>query len=198
MMDNHNSKFNPYHKFLGIPVDCTSPNYYVLLGISLFENDVEVISNTADGRTMFLRSMQTGKYAEYIHRLLNEVAKARVCLLNPAQKREYDQQLRNEQTSQASELQISSSAIAPVLPPKSTVHKSSEPPVTSAPRVPEPPVTSAPRVPESSVKSVAPVLPSVTSSPLDSISDVKSQTVDHNSEDEETLLFLSAIEQETP
>ncbi|MDO4630000.1 MAG: hypothetical protein Q4C70_12535, partial [Planctomycetia bacterium] len=102
-MNDKTPKFNPYHKILGIPADKTPPNFYVLLGVALFEDDTEIISNAAGGRIMFLRSMQTGKYAEHIHGLLNEVSKARACLLNPDQTREYDRQLEKEQTSQTSQ-----------------------------------------------------------------------------------------------
>ncbi|HQU45105.1 MAG TPA: hypothetical protein PK867_19985 [Pirellulales bacterium] len=35
--------FDPYHKWLGIPPKDQPPNHYRLLGIELFEEDLEVI-----------------------------------------------------------------------------------------------------------------------------------------------------------
>ena len=43
-----------------------------------------------------LRTFQLGQHAALSQRLLNEVAAARLCLLNPHKKREYDEQLRQE------------------------------------------------------------------------------------------------------
>ena len=40
--------FDPYRKWLGIPVQDQPPNHYRLLGIELFEADPDVISNAAD------------------------------------------------------------------------------------------------------------------------------------------------------
>ena len=41
-----------------------------------------------------LRGMQTGKHAALSQRLLNEISAAKLCLLNPGKKAEYDRQLR--------------------------------------------------------------------------------------------------------
>ncbi len=89
-------EFNPYHKWLGIPLRQLPPDHYALLGLSRFESDPEVISIAADGRMMYLRSFQIGKHSELSQRLLNEISAARVTLLNPDQKREYDDRLKAE------------------------------------------------------------------------------------------------------
>ena len=104
-MSSDNTPFNPYHKLLGIPAEFTSPDHYTLLGITMFESDVEVITNAADARMMFLRSFQTGKHAEVVQKLLNEVSAARVCLLNETQRKAYDAKLRAER-AQASGAEI--------------------------------------------------------------------------------------------
>jgi len=90
--------FDPYRKWLGIPPQDQPPNHYRLLGLELFE-----IATAADGRMAQLKRFQTGKYSAYSQRLLNEIAKARVCLLNAQQKAEYDDQLRKHlaETQQA-------------------------------------------------------------------------------------------------
>ena len=88
--------FDPYHKWLGIPAEEQPPNFYRLLGIKPFEADPDVIQSAADQRMLHLRSYQTGKHADMSQRLLNEVAMANVCLLNPAKKAAYDRQLAAE------------------------------------------------------------------------------------------------------
>ncbi|HYW79033.1 MAG TPA: putative Ig domain-containing protein, partial [Thermoguttaceae bacterium] len=89
-----------YRKLLGITE--ASPDHYRLLGIDRFEADVDAISNAADRQMIYLRTMRNAD----AEKLLNEVAAARVCLLNPKTKAAYDKQLRQsqdrQQTTQAS------------------------------------------------------------------------------------------------
>ena len=88
-------KFDPYHEWLGISPKDQPPHHYRLLGIDLFESSANVISNAADQRMAHLRSFQAGKHAVESQKILNEIAAARVCLLNPAKKAEYDELLQN-------------------------------------------------------------------------------------------------------
>ncbi|MGQ9505988.1 MAG: hypothetical protein ACUVQG_14130 [Thermogutta sp.] len=85
--------FDPYRKWLGIPREEQPPNYYQLLGIAPFEWDPDVIVNAADRQMGHVRRFQAGRYAEMCQRILNELAAARVCLLDPVRKRAYDQKL---------------------------------------------------------------------------------------------------------
>ncbi|MGQ9913570.1 MAG: hypothetical protein ACUVQQ_04385 [Thermogutta sp.] len=85
--------FDPYRKWLGIPPEEQPPHHYRLLGIAPFETDREVIQNAADRQMGHVRRFQAGPYAVACQKLLNELAAARVCLLDPARKREYDQRL---------------------------------------------------------------------------------------------------------
>ena len=88
--------FDPYHKWLGIPPEeCSGggPNHYRLLGIKLFETDPDVIENAADQRMGHLRSFQAGKNGALSQQLLNEIAAAKVSLLDPALRAAYDAQL---------------------------------------------------------------------------------------------------------
>ncbi len=87
-------KFDPYHVWLGIPPEEQPPNHYRLLGVRTFEPNPDVIDNLADQRMTHLRTLQTGKNAALSQKLLNEVSAARICLLNPKTKQQYDQQLR--------------------------------------------------------------------------------------------------------
>lgn len=82
--------FDPYHVWLGIAASEQPPNHYRLLGIPLFENAAEVIENAADQRMAHLRTFQTGRHAGDSQRLLNEVAAAKLCLLDRDAKARYD------------------------------------------------------------------------------------------------------------
>lgn len=88
--------FDAYHKWLGIPPSEQPPNYYRLLAIDLFESDADVISNAADQRMAHLRTFQSGSRSALSQKLLNEIAAARVCLLNSAKKAEYDRRLKEQ------------------------------------------------------------------------------------------------------
>ena len=91
--------FDPYHVWLGIPPAEQPANYYRLLAIPMFEASPDVIDSAADRQTAHLRTFQGGKHGPITQRLLNEVAAARVCLLNAAQKAAYDQKLRARATA---------------------------------------------------------------------------------------------------
>ncbi len=86
--------FDAYHKWLGIPPEEQPPDHYRLLGIGRFESDSEVIAAAADRQMAYLRTFQAGSQAEVSQRLLNEVARARLCLLDPVRKAAYDAELR--------------------------------------------------------------------------------------------------------
>jgi hypothetical protein len=85
--------FDPYHKWLGIPPAEQPPNLYRLLAIPLFETDADVIDGAADGRMSHLRTFSAGKNAQLAQKLLNEISAARVTLLNPQARANYDSQL---------------------------------------------------------------------------------------------------------
>ena len=86
--------FDAYHRWLGIPSKDQPPNHYRLLALEPFESDPDVIEAAADRQMGHLRTYQTGKHAELSQKLLNEVAAAKVCLLNPEKRAEYDLRLR--------------------------------------------------------------------------------------------------------
>ena len=88
--------FDPYHKWLGITPKDQPANHYRLLGIDIFESDPDVIANAADKQMAHIRSFQTGQYSAFSQKLLNEIAAAKICLLNPVKKDAYDRQLRQQ------------------------------------------------------------------------------------------------------
>jgi hypothetical protein len=88
--------FDAYHKWLAIPPKEQPPNHYRLLGTTLFEPDLDVISNAADQRMAHVRSLQTGAHGDVSQAILNEIAQAKVCLLDDERKTAYDKSLRDE------------------------------------------------------------------------------------------------------
>lgn len=86
--------FDPYHTWLGIAPSEQPPNHYRLLGIALFEESRDVISNAADRQMAHIRTFQNGKHAAESQKLLNELSAARVTLLDPKKRAEYDAKLR--------------------------------------------------------------------------------------------------------
>lgn len=112
--------FDPYRKWLGIPPEEQPPHHYRLLGIALFEDDPDVISNAADRQMAHVRTFQTGKRAALSQALLNELSAANVCLLNPQTKQQYDAQLLAYQSqltrAVAAPAQLAPAHIAPLHP----------------------------------------------------------------------------------
>src|SRR6476620_8149382 len=91
--------FNGYHVWLGIPVNEQPPNHYRLLGIAIFETDLDVIDHAADRQMAHVRTFQSGRHQALSQQILNELANARLCLLNAPRKAEYDEQLRTKMGS---------------------------------------------------------------------------------------------------
>jgi hypothetical protein len=95
-MDQNTGRFDPYHKWLGIHPKDQPPNHYRLLGIDLFEPDCDVIRDAALQRMAHIRTYQLGKNAALSQQILNELAAAKVCLLDPERKAAYDTNLREK------------------------------------------------------------------------------------------------------
>jgi hypothetical protein len=86
--------FDPYHRWLGIPAEEQPPHHYRLLGIAPFESDREVIDSVAMRHIGFLQEITDAAHVKHAQRLLNELAAARRCLLDPNRKAAYDAGLR--------------------------------------------------------------------------------------------------------
>ena len=65
--------FDPYRKWLGIPPKDQPPNHYRLLGLELYEDDLDVIEGAADRQMGFVRQYQSGEFAADAARILNEL-----------------------------------------------------------------------------------------------------------------------------
>lgn len=90
--------FDPYHKWLGISPKDQPPNHYRLLGIELFEDDVEVIDAAANRVMEFLHGIHEGPHVAQAQGLLNKLSAARICLLNGKRKAAYDAGLKAAST----------------------------------------------------------------------------------------------------
>ena len=88
--------FDPYLQWLGIRSPERPPNHYRLLGVEPFESDASVIETAADRQMAHVRTFQHGKDADLSQQILNELATAKVCLLDGKSKFEYDTALKQK------------------------------------------------------------------------------------------------------
>jgi pSer/pThr/pTyr-binding forkhead associated (FHA) protein len=86
--------FDAYHVWLGIPAEEQPPHHYRLLGIPLFESDSQVIAVAAQRQTAHIKTFTIGPQSDLSQEILNQLARAKLCLLNPARKAKYDAALR--------------------------------------------------------------------------------------------------------
>jgi hypothetical protein len=100
------SQFDPYYQWLAIPPAEQPPNYYRLLGVTLFEPNLDVISAAADRQMLHVRGYQQGPHGENSQRLLNELSNARLTLLRPETKAPYDARLRQQLGQGANPLKV--------------------------------------------------------------------------------------------
>jgi len=90
-------KFDPYHAWLGIPKWDRPANAYRLLGIEVFEENRSVIEAAANRQMAYLQELSSGdEHIEDAQKLLGQVSKARVVLLNPEKKASYDKKLSEQ------------------------------------------------------------------------------------------------------
>ncbi|MCA9047209.1 MAG: general secretion pathway protein GspE [Planctomycetaceae bacterium] len=85
-----------YKAWLGIPEGQRPPDYYTLLRVVQFEDSAEKIQNNYRKLNAHVRKYATGQYMKESQELLNELAKAMLCLTDPVSKREYDESLGRE------------------------------------------------------------------------------------------------------
>jgi hypothetical protein len=96
-----NSKFNPYHAWLDLPLEVKRPNYYQLLRVPEFESDVQKVTAAADRALARVRGHQPGDQATAWSKLLDELTAARKCLGDPAKKQAYDLALKKQHAQSA-------------------------------------------------------------------------------------------------
>jgi formylglycine-generating enzyme required for sulfatase activity len=113
-MDNEMVVFDAYHKWMGIPAAEQPADFYRLLGLARFESDPDVIDAAANKQMAYLRGCAKGDHADQAEEMLNEVARARLCLLSERKKSVYDADLKRR-------------VQAPVLPHRSPVSLNAPP-----------------------------------------------------------------------
>ena len=88
--------FDPYYIWLGIPPEDQPPNHYRLLGVTLFESNREVIEAAANRQMAYMQEVSSGEeHIDEAQKILGELSRARVCLLNSEKKADYDAELRD-------------------------------------------------------------------------------------------------------
>lgn len=90
------SDFDPLAEWLGIPASEQPPDHYRLLGLAPFESDVGAIERAADERMALVRRRQTGPRGAATQKVLNRLAAAKQCLLDPATRSAYDAAIRGQ------------------------------------------------------------------------------------------------------
>ena len=86
--------FDPYLKWLGIRTSGRRVNHYRLLGLDLYEADVDVIANAAGRQIGHVESFAAEHPVE-AKKVLGQLKAARDCLLSEELKKRYDKKLRN-------------------------------------------------------------------------------------------------------
>ncbi|MDO5553769.1 MAG: hypothetical protein Q4G68_08405 [Planctomycetia bacterium] len=82
-----------YRDWLKIDATNRPLNYYQLLRLKMFEDDANLIRNHYRQLNAHIRKYATGEYIEESQALLNELAKAMLCLTDRMRKQEYDYSL---------------------------------------------------------------------------------------------------------
>lgn len=82
-----------YKEWLGIPEGPRPPDHYSLLRLVMYEDSVDKIRNNYKKLNAHVRKYASGKYSIRSQELLNELAKAMLCLEDMERKREYDASL---------------------------------------------------------------------------------------------------------
>ena len=80
-----------YKDWLGIPEGPRPPDHYTLLRLVQFEDNADKITANYKKINGHVRKYASGQYSVKSQELLNELAKAMLCLTDPVRKREYDE-----------------------------------------------------------------------------------------------------------
>ena len=98
-MENAAPEPTLYQKYLGISGRQIPPNHYTLLGLQPLESDPETIKKAAQKRADSLREQKTDENLPELKALMNEIAAARLCLLDDARRKEYENFITGQKKS---------------------------------------------------------------------------------------------------
>ncbi len=87
--------FDPYETWLGIPADRRPPTHYDLLGLAPYESNPVAIDQAALRRMGKVRQHQIGPHSDQSQEILSELARARLILMDPDRRSDYDAKLRD-------------------------------------------------------------------------------------------------------
>ncbi len=90
------AEIDVYAQWLKITDPQRPVNYYTLLGVQKFEDDTNLIRKNYRQRNSLVRKYATGVYSKRSQELLNELAKAMLCLTDAQRKNDYDVSLGRE------------------------------------------------------------------------------------------------------
>lgn len=93
------SQLDVYREWLQITDTDRPLNHYQLLRLSKFEDDIAKIRKNYRTMNAHVRKYSSGAYAKQSQELLNELAKAMLCLTDARRKREYDITLGREKAA---------------------------------------------------------------------------------------------------
>ncbi len=96
-------KLDVYRDWLKIQATNRPLNYYQLLKLKPFEDNVEEIRDHYRKLNAYIRKFATGDYIEESQNLLNELAKAMLCLTDHERKVDYDYRLGRKKEGSAEE-----------------------------------------------------------------------------------------------
>ena len=89
------TELNVYRDWLGIPEtelpESGPPGHYALLRLVQFEDSEDKINNNYRKLNAHVRTYASGQFGPQSQVLLNELAKAKLCLTDPERKRDYDE-----------------------------------------------------------------------------------------------------------
>ena len=92
---------NPYHVWLGLPPELTSPNYYQLLGIEPTLRDRQLIVEAAKKQLARLKQVDPGKHHAVLEKIQKRVQDAHAVLTHETKRAAYDQKLLAALTKRA-------------------------------------------------------------------------------------------------
>ncbi len=104
--------FDPYQKWLGIPPAEQPPTHYRLLNLPAGEDDSGKIASVLKRLTAYCQARAKGQNGAHALRVLESVAAAEACLLDPQAKAAYDASLNGNGWATVNDSAVSDSAVS--------------------------------------------------------------------------------------
>jgi hypothetical protein len=104
-----------YRKILFVRHDEWPVHYYRLLGLAPFEDDPHIIADAYDSQMEKVRRHQLGPFGDVAEQIQTELSRARLCLLKPDRKAQYDERLQQHMQKRSPATAPSRAAAPPVV-----------------------------------------------------------------------------------